>query len=174
VPLVIVLASVVFFPITILIALTGMTLGPFLGFACAAAGCLISAAASFALGTLLGEKGLRKIMGKRLNRMSKAVAKKGVLSVAGLRLLPVAPFTAINLIAGASHIRFWDFVLGTILGMAPGIMLMVALGDRLRQVWKNPSVENMTVLGLIAAGWLALAFGLQFVISKYRKRRSKA
>jgi len=171
IPLVIIVASIFFFPITILIALTGMTLGPFLGFACAVAGCLISAATSFAIGTFLGENGLRRIMGKRLNRLSKAVARKGVLSVAGLRLLPVAPFTAINLIAGASHVRFGDFLLGTFFGMVPGIALMVALGDRLREVWQNPSVENMTVLGLIVAGWLALAFGLQYLISKRRKRR---
>jgi uncharacterized membrane protein YdjX (TVP38/TMEM64 family) len=173
IPLTIVVASMAFFPITILIALTGMTLGPWLGFACALTGCLASAAASFAVGTLLGAKGLRRIIGHRLNRLSKRVAQKGVLSVAGLRLLPVAPFTAINLIAGASHIRFGDFVLGTFLGMAPGIVLMVALGDRLREVWRNPTVENMTVLGLIVLGWLALAFGMQFVITKIRRRRSK-
>ena len=170
IPLIIVVASIVFFPITILIAITGMTLGPILGFACALAGSLSSAAASFAIGTFLGEKGIRKIMGKRLNRISKAVARKGVLSVAGLRLLPVAPFTAINLIAGASHIRFRDFLLGTVFGMVPGIAVMVALGDRLREVWQNPSVENMAVLGLIAAGWLALAAGLQFVISRHQRR----
>ena len=170
IPLIIVAASVIFFPITILIALTGLTLGPFLGVAYAAAGCLASAALSFGLGTFLGENGLRRVMGKKLNRMSKAIANKGVLSVAGLRLLPVAPFTAINLIAGASHIRFSDFFFGTLLGMAPGIILMAALGDRLREVWRNPSVANMTILGLIVAGWLALAFGLQYLISRRRKR----
>jgi uncharacterized membrane protein YdjX (TVP38/TMEM64 family)/phosphatidylserine/phosphatidylglycerophosphate/cardiolipin synthase-like enzyme len=171
IPLIFVVASALFFPITILIALTGMTLGPILGFACAAAGSLISAALSFVIGTFLGKNGLRRIMGKRLNRLSKAVARKGILSVAGLRLLPVAPFTAINLIAGASHIRFSDFIFGTILGMAPGMALMVALGDRLREVWRNPSAENLTVLALIVAGWLALAFGLQYVISKRRKKQ---
>jgi membrane protein DedA with SNARE-associated domain len=49
--------------------------------------------------------------------------------------------------------------------------LMVALGDRLREVWRNPSAENLTVLALIVAGWLALVFGLQYVISKRRKKQ---
>jgi len=171
VPLIFVVASMIFFPVTILIALTGMTLGPWLGIACAAAGCLGSAAVSFGLGTLLGENGLRRLMGKRLNRISKGIADKGILSVAGLRLLPVAPFTAINLIAGATHIRLGDFIIGTALGMAPGIVLMTALGDRLHAVWRNPSVENMVVLGFVAACWLAVAFGLQLLISKRRKSR---
>lgn len=168
VPLVIVLASMAFFPVTILIALTGMTLGPFLGGACAGAGCLGSAAISFGIGTLLGENGLRQLMGKRLNRISKGMASKGVLAVAGLRLVPVAPFTAINLIAGATHIRLGDFIAGTALGMAPGIIIMSALGDRLRMIWQDPSPQNMVVLGLIVAGWLAIAVGLQIVISRRR------
>ena len=169
IPAVFLLASCVFFPITILIALTGMTLGPLLGMACASIGCLGSATFFFGLGTLLGENGLRPMMGKRLNRLSKTLADKGVLSVAGLRLLPVAPFTVINLIAGASHIRLGDFVIGTALGMAPGIILMTTLGDRIREVWHNPSAANVIVLGLLVAGWLAAAFGLQYLISKFRK-----
>lgn len=172
VPIVIILASIVFFPITILIALTGMTLGPVLGGACAAAGCLGSAALTFGIGTLLGENGLRKMMGKKLNRLSKGMADKGVLAVAGLRLLPVAPFTAINLVAGATHIRLFDFLAGTALGMAPGILIISVLGDRLREVWQNPSPENMVVLGLIIAGWIAVGFGLQYFISRRRKKRS--
>lgn len=169
IPLVFAAASIVFFPVTILIALTGMTLGPVTGFLCATAGCLGSAALAFAAGALMGEKGLRRIMGRRLNRMSQSAAEKGVLSIVGLRLLPVAPFTAVNLIAGASHVRFGDFMIGTVLGMMPGIVLMTALGDRLREVWHNPSVENTILLGLLAVAWLAAALGLQYLVSKYRK-----
>jgi uncharacterized membrane protein YdjX (TVP38/TMEM64 family) len=169
IPLIFLVASLAFFPVTILIALTGMTLGPFLGLLCAGIGCLGGALLSFWVGTLLGERGLRPIMGRKLTRLSTSLADKGILSVAGIRLLPVAPFTVINLIAGASHIRVVDFVVGTIFGMAPGIILMTALGDRLREVWRNPSAENVVVLGLITAGWLAAAFGFQYLISKYRK-----
>ena len=37
-----------------------------------------------------------------------------------LRIVPVAPFTVVNLVAGASHISFRDFALGTLLGMLAG------------------------------------------------------
>jgi uncharacterized membrane protein YdjX (TVP38/TMEM64 family) len=171
VPLVFAVAGFVFFPVTILIALTGMTLGPITGFLSATAGCLGSAALGFAAGALMGEKGLRRLVGRRLNRLSQSAAEKGVVSMVGLRLLPVAPFTAINLIAGASHVRFLDFMIGTVLGMMPGIVLMTALGDRLRQVWHNPSVENTILLGLLALAWFAAAIGLQYLVSKYRKSR---
>ena len=170
IPLIFAAASFIFFPVTILIALTGMTLGPVTGFVCATIGCLGSASLAFAAGALMGEKGLRRIMGRRLNRLSQRAAEKGIVSMVGLRLLPVAPFTAINLIAGASHVRFLDFMIGTALGMLPGIVLMTALGDRLRQVWHNPSVENTILLGLLAIAWFGAAIGLQYLVSKYRKR----
>jgi uncharacterized membrane protein YdjX (TVP38/TMEM64 family) len=171
IPVVFAVAGLIFFPVTILIALTGMTLGPITGFLSATAGCLGSAALGFAAGTVMGEKGLRRIMGRRLNRLSQNAAEKGVVSMVGLRLLPVAPFTAINLIAGASHVRFFDFMIGSVLGMLPGIVLMTALGDRLREVWRNPSVENTILLGLLAMAWFGAAVGLQYLVSKYRKSR---
>lgn len=169
IPLIFAAASFIFFPITILIALTGMTLGPVMGFICATVGSLGSALLGFLAGSLLGEKGLRKIMGRRLKRLSQSAAEKGIVSMVGLRLLPVAPFSAINLIAGASDVRLMDFLIGTALGMLPGIVLMTALGDRLREVWRNPSVENTIVLGLLAIAWLGAAMGLQYLVSKYRK-----
>ena len=107
--------------------------------------------------------------GRRLKRLSQSAAEKGIVSMVGLRLLPVAPFSAINLIAGASDVRLMDFLIGTALGMLPGIVLMTALGDRLREVWRNPSVENTIVLGLLAIAWLGAAMGLQYLVSKYRK-----
>jgi phosphatidylserine/phosphatidylglycerophosphate/cardiolipin synthase-like enzyme/uncharacterized membrane protein YdjX (TVP38/TMEM64 family) len=169
IPLIFIVASFAFFPITILIALSGMTLGPITGFLSAAGGCMGSAALAFGAGMLLGENGIRRIMGQRLNRMSRNAASNGVLSIAVLRLLPIAPFTAINLVAGASHVRFNDYMIGTALGMLPGILLMSALGGRLREVWQNPSIENIIVLGLLVAAWLAAAFGLQYLIKKHRR-----
>ena len=39
-----------------------------------------------------------------------ALAKRGLLTMLAVHIIPVAPFTIINLVAGASHIRFRDFV----------------------------------------------------------------
>ena len=67
-------------------------------------------------------------MGPRLNRVRRGIVKRGVLAVAAVRLVPVAPFTLVNLVAGASRIRFSDYLLGTIIGMAPGLILMSRTG----------------------------------------------
>ena len=58
-----------------------------------------------------------------------------------LRALPVAPFTLVNLAAGAGAIRLSDFILGTLIGMAPGLELIAVLGDRLRLLADHSACE---------------------------------
>lgn len=43
-----------------------------------------------------------------------------------LRIFPVAPFNVINLVAGASHASFRDFVAGTAIGLAPGVLVLTS------------------------------------------------
>ncbi len=163
--------GVVMFPVTVLIAVTAMTFGPVSGFFYAAAGSILSAALTYQIGAVAGRRGLRQLVGQRLNKVSRALARRGLVSVAVLRLVPVAPFTIVNLISGASHIRFRDYLLGTFVGMAPGIAVMAALGDRLRHILQNPSAANIALLALVIAVWIALSVALQAALSRRRNRR---
>jgi len=167
-----VVGGLVMFPVTVLIAATAMTFGPLTGFLYAATGSALSAALAYQIGAVAGRRGLRQLVGQRLNSVSRSLGKRGVLSVAALRLVPVAPFTVVNLISGASHIRFRDYILGTLFGMAPGIAVMTVLGDRLREILQKPSVANIALLVLVIAVWIALSVALQVVLSRRRKRRS--
>jgi uncharacterized membrane protein YdjX (TVP38/TMEM64 family) len=164
--------GLVMFPVTVLIALTAIAFGPGSGFLYAAVGSAVSAAVTYQIGAVAGRRGLRRWVGQRLNKVSRALGKRGVLSIVVMRLVPLAPFTAINLISGASHIRFADYMLGTLLGMAPGIAVMTALGDRLRQVLLNPNTINVGLLVLTVAVWIALSVILQVTLSRRRKRNA--
>jgi phospholipase D1/2 len=44
------------------------------------------------------------------------------LSVATLRAIPIAPFTVINIISGAFQVPIRDYLLGSLVGLAPGIL----------------------------------------------------
>ncbi len=163
-----VVGGLIVFPVTILIALTAMAFGPLQGFLYASAGVLLSAGLTYHIGRKARRRWLRGLMGARIERVSRRLAKQGILSVFVLRLVPVAPFTFINLIAGASRIRFRDFVIGTVLGMAPGIVVMVALGDRLRELWENPSWTAILLVGVVILLWLGLSLVLQRAVSRRR------
>jgi uncharacterized membrane protein YdjX (TVP38/TMEM64 family) len=49
--------------------------------------------------------------------------------VTSLRLIPALPFSLLNYAAGLSGVRFAPFLLGTVLGTAPGTVGLVVLGD---------------------------------------------
>lgn len=141
-----VVGGVLMFPILILIVATGLILGPGLGLLVAGTGALLGAVAGYGFGALLGRKTLERMSGGRLDRLSRHLARRGLLSMTLIRLLPLAPFTLVNLAAGASHIRFRDFTLGTILGMAPGVLAITLFSGQLGEVVRSPDPLNVGLL----------------------------
>ncbi|MEX2617270.1 MAG: VTT domain-containing protein [Alphaproteobacteria bacterium] len=168
-----VLGGLVAFPVTVMIAVTGMMFNPFTAFLCGLAGSLLSAAVMFFIGYNVGRSPLRDLIGTKVNRVSRALARRGVLSVIALRMVPIAPFTLINLVAGASHIRASDFLIGTILGMTPGIFVVSFLGRQLARTLNNPSSTELAMLGLGLIGWFLLALGFYFIAPKLRSRKDE-
>jgi uncharacterized membrane protein YdjX (TVP38/TMEM64 family) len=162
-----VIGGLVAFPVLLLIAATAATFGPVLGFLYAAAGSLASAVVTYALGLALGRDTLRSIIGPRLKRVQRRIVKGGVVTIAAIRLLPIAPFTVVNVVAGASDIRLGPFIAGTILGMAPGWLLMSALGHQLAQIVSEPTAGDLALLAVLILLWVSLAAGVQLVFAKF-------
>ncbi len=171
-PLVVVAAflagSLVVFPVTVLIVMTGLMFEPLPAFGYALAGSLLAASLNYAIGRTMGAQPLRSLLGTRVNRVGRALAKRGVISVAALRMLPVAPFSLVNLAAGASEVKFTDYLIGTILGMAPGILVITLLGNQLGRVLTDPEPVELALFGLFVVAWLATSLGLQALASRLR------
>ncbi|MEP2829441.1 VTT domain-containing protein [Parvibaculum sp.] len=158
------------FPVTVLIIVTAGTFGLWPGLLYAALGSMSSALATYGTGRGLGARFLRNTVGPRVNRISRGIGERGILAIATIRLVPVAPFMLVNLVAGAFRIPFWQYTLGTFLGLAPGILVLSVLGDRVFALLDNPSFADLaTVLGALAL-WIGLAFGLQKLANRWRKR----
>lgn len=163
-----VLAGLLMVPVMLLIAVTGIVFGPALGAAYAIAGALLSAAVTYGLGFWLGRETVRRLVGPRINRLSRRVGQRGILAMLVVRLLPLAPFTVVNMVAGASHIRFRDFMVGTLLGMTPGILMTVTFVHHLAEAIRNPSAGTVTVLAGVVALLIGLAIGLQRLLAGKR------
>ncbi|MDB5761128.1 MAG: hypothetical protein JWQ21_123 [Herminiimonas sp.] len=156
-----VIAGLLMVPVTILIAVTGIVFGPVLGLVYAIAGALLSAAVTYGLGAWLGRDTVRRLLGVRINRLSRRIARRGILAMMVIRVLPIAPFTVINVVAGASHIRFRDYMLGTLLGMTPGIAITVTFVHNLAEAVRSPSMGTVAVLTVVAALLILFAIFLQ-------------
>ena len=147
-----VLGGLVVFPVLVLIAATAAALGPWLGFFSAGAGVLLSAAILFAIGRVLGHARLQRLLGRRAARVQSRIIGKGIVAVAMIRMVPIAPFSIVNVVAGASKLSLRDFLLGTVLGMVPGIAVMAALGAQIADLARNASLENAVLLALAILG----------------------
>src|SRR5207247_10981805 len=146
-----VVAGLLDVPVLLVIAVAGIVFGPLVGGIYALAGSMLSGAVTYSIGRKLGRETVRRFAGKRLNAITRGLSKRGLLTMILVRVVPVAPFTVVNVVAGASHIGWRDFLLGTALGMLPGIVATVLFVDRLIAAVRHPGPKTIALLSLIAA-----------------------
>jgi phospholipase D1/2 len=91
-------------PITGLIIASSMAFGPLLGFAYSLLGCMVSAAVTYGIGSRLGRETIRRFAGRHVSHLSHRLARHGLTAILIVRILPVAPFTIVNIMAGASEV----------------------------------------------------------------------
>jgi uncharacterized membrane protein YdjX (TVP38/TMEM64 family) len=155
------LSGLLAFPVIILIPATAMIFGPLPGLLYSLCGLMTNASALYALGHLLGRDTLHHYAGNRLQQISGRLAQQGFVTVALLRLLPVAPFFLINLISGASAINFRTYTAATVTGISPALIVMTLAGTQLKSTLGNPVPGQiiacaLTALALLIAGrWLS-------------------
>ena len=145
-----VLGGLLVIPLMMLIAATGIVFGPWLGMLYSLLGATLSAVLVYGIGRKVGRDAVRRVAGRRINDLSRRIAKRGLLAMLFVRIVPIAPFSIINLVAGASHLRFRDFLLGTILGLLPGTILISFFVDRIVAAVRHPGPVTFALLALVA------------------------
>jgi len=160
-----VVLGLVLVPVILLIAATGIAFGPLLGPVYAMAGCLASASTGFAIGRWMGFRRVQQLGGKRMTRITLSLKRNGTLTVFLARKVP-APFTLVNIIVGASTIRFRDFIIGTVLGMGAFVVGLAGFGYQLTKALHDPAPA--TFVG--AAMFVVLPLTLALLINRVFRR----
>ena len=130
----------------------GALFGVWAGSALVLAGALLGAVISFEAGRLLGRDAVAKLTGGRLQRVDRLLGDHGLAAVLTVRLLPVLPFTALNYAAGLSGVGRRDYVLGSAVGMLPGVVAYTAVGAYGSDPWKLTAAVAALVLLVLASG----------------------
>ena len=151
--------SLVLAPITLLIVATGVAFGPLLGFVYALCASCISATVTYGLGRLVGRETVYRLTGTILGRVQRQISRHGFLSMLLARIVPLAPFAVVNMVAGACRIRLTDFLLATALGMSPGIFMIVVLQDQLGRTLRDPTIGTIALLLALAIFFALLGAG---------------
>lgn len=147
-------------PATPLVVVAALLFGAWTGFGLAYGALTVAALIGFLVGHFLGGEALRRLAGKRLDELSRRLARRGILTVFSLRLIPLAPFTVVNLVAGATRIRFRDFLIGSLAGLAPGTAALTIFSDQLLRTVLEPSAATIGVLALLTALFVGIGWGL--------------
>jgi len=125
------LAGTLAVPLSFLTLVAILAYEPWAAYLCCLLGACLSAACSHQLGTWLGSGFVHRLAPASVQRVSQRLGQRGLLAVIVIRLLPVAPFALINMVIGASHIRLRHLLLGTLIGITPGIWIAILLIDRI-------------------------------------------
>ena len=144
-------------PVLVLITATGLAFGPWLGPVYALAGCLASASAGFAIGRWVGLDRVERLTGTRVAKAAGTMARHGILAAFLLRKIPV-PFTLANVVAGATPLRYRDFVVGTTLGMVAGVVALAGFGHHATALINDPSPRRLGLAAIAVAVPLTLAW----------------
>ena len=146
-------------PRTVFTVAAGVLFGSVTGVLLAVLGTTLAAAAAFWLVRLLG----RRFVEKHADRPALAwvlsrLDHRGLVAVASLRLIPAVPFCVINYAAGLSGLRFGPYLAGTVLGILPGTVAVVVLGDAATGGTPHPVLLTVSVAGgLLGLAGTALA-----------------
>jgi phospholipase D1/2 len=157
------------FPLVVLIAGTTAVFGVWAGMLYAGLGAMASALATYSLGWWLGQRRLRHYFGPGVNRIKQSLESRGIITVTAIRLIPAAPYSLVNLAAGALHIPPIDYTVGTALGLAPGILVMSLLGGTIVDIIAHPTLGGIALLVGLLIATILLSLGLQMITSRLRR-----
>ena len=162
-----ILACTFAIPITFLKIIIIVAFGPIHGAVYSLIGSFVSSAISFGLGRLLGKEVVRQFAGERINEISQKLGRRGLLSAMAMRFIPVVPFAISNMIAGTSHIRLRDFLIGSTLGLIPTtILIAVFINDFIIILEKKGGLSSFIPIALI----IVVLFGGIWMVKRFRSK----
>lgn len=94
--------------------------------------------------------GVQRRLGDRLRALNEGIRRDGAFYLFSLRLVPVFPFFAVNLLMGLTPIRTWTFYWVSQLGMLAGTAVYVNAGQQLGQLQHLGGILSPGLLGAFA------------------------
>ena len=156
-------ASIVMFPRPLLTLAAVIAFGPYEGFAVAMGGVMVNTLVLYAIGRYAAKDKIEKWGGPRLARVGKLLRKEGLVAVATVGLVPVAPFLIEGLAFGALRLKLRHVLPGVALAMAPGMIAAVLIGHQLAAALTTDRSANRAII----AGTVLAVIAMMFFTRRY-------
>ena len=113
---------------------------------------------------------IQKRFGQRLLDVNKGIEKEGAFYLFTLRLIPVVPFFALNLLMGLSRMKTWTYFWVSQLGMLAGTVAFVNAGTQIAKIDSLKSILSPGLIGsFVLLGLLPMVVKRVLVFFKSRK-----
>ncbi|MDY2986177.1 MAG: TVP38/TMEM64 family protein [Peptoniphilus sp.] len=123
-----------FFPVPIFVLVAGILFGIWKGFIYTMIGCILNSTIMFYLGRFLGQDFFEKLILKIQTNLKKRLLHSEQKSLFYLffilRLVPLVSYNLINYVAGFTKISYLNYIITTILGIIPGMLVFLNTGDK--------------------------------------------
>ncbi len=164
------IATVFFFPGSVLTLAGGALFGPVWGTFYNLTGATLGASISFVVARYLAHDWVEKKTAGRLRQLKQGVEGEGWKFVAFVRLVPLFPFNLLNYALGLTNIRLLHYTLASYLFMLPGAAAYTYLGYVGREALAGG--DNLIQKVMIAIALLATAGFLPGLIGRLRRGAS--
>ena len=112
----------------------GAIFGVFKGVILVSFASTIGATLAFLIARTLFRESIQARFGRSLKTINEGIEREGSFYLFGLRLVPLFPFFAVNLVMGLTHMPVWRYFIVSQLGMLPGTIVYVNAGTQLAQI----------------------------------------
>lgn len=149
------LVPLTLFPDALLAIAGGMVFGLIPGVIYTMVGAACGATLAFMIARLAGNTAIRRFENHNLKKVQNLLPRNGFWIVLYLRLIPLIPFDIISYGAGLTPIKYRDFILSTLLGIIPGVLVYVNLGDKSLSIGSTDFYVAIALLiGLASLAWI--------------------
>lgn len=154
----------------ILTLAAGALFGTVLGTVIVSFASSIGATLAFLASRYLFRDAVQARLGTRLRGINEGVERDGSFYLFSLRLVPVFPFFAVNLVMGLTPIRTWTYYWVSQVGMFLGTIVYVNAGTQLAAIERLSDVASPGLLASFAALGL-LPWAGKWIMGLIRRRR---
>ena len=160
---VVVISPILFMPVAPLAMMSGLLFGLWLGYLYTLIGCVLNCAVMYWMTQHLGKVKIRRFLEKRLSpawlaRIQSLEGRTGFIFLIILRLTALIPYNVINYAFGLTNMKFRDFMLASLIGIVPDMLVYVNMGDKALDITSGEFWLALMFLGL----FLILSVGLMW------------
>ena len=143
------LVPLTLFPDSVLAIAGGLIFGLFKGYIYTTIGALIGGTISFYISRYWGREVVKKLTKEKLDKVEEMINNRGFIIIFILRLIPLLPYDVISYGAGLTAIKYKDFLLATLFGTIPGILVFTNLGAQTVNIGSSSFYISVALLILL-------------------------